>query len=217
MSLFHKQIEISTEPQNRPDFQFILDLISPGTRVLDLGCGDGELLFLLKQKGVRGQGIEKNAKSIYKCIEKGVIVHHGDIDDGLNHHPDASFDYVILNQTIQETRNPGAIIRECLRIGKKVIVVFPNFGHWKIRWMILFKGETPVTSLLPYRWFDTPNLHFLSVIDFADFCKLNEIKVEKEAYFSDQRRIRFQPNYFSKLALFVLDSKHSNKEKSSVK
>ena len=194
------------EMQKRADFNFILNQITTGDRVLDLGCGNGELLYLLKQKGVRGQGIEKDESCIYKCIEKGVIVHHGDIDDGLSHHLDQSFDYVILNQTIQETRNPGAIILECLRIGKKVIVAFPNFAHWKIRWMILFRGATPVTKLLPYRWYDTPNLHFLSITDFVEFVRIHNLTVDQVAYFSEERQVKFKPNYFAKLALFILDS-----------
>lgn len=198
----NKQFNIDIS--KRPDFKYIIDTIPSNTRVLDLGCGDGELLYLLKQKNIRGQGIEKDEASIYKCIEKGVIVHHGDIDDGLKHHRDKSFDYVILNQTIQETRRPGEIIIECMRIGKKVIIVFPNFANWQIRWMILFKGATPVTDLLPYRWFDTPNLHFLSVTDFIDFCKLKNITIEDRAFFSNQKKVVFQPNYFSKLALFII-------------
>lgn len=199
-------VYLETEMEKRPDFEFILDEIPEGNRVLDLGCGNGELLYLLKQKGVKGQGIEKDESCIYKCIEKGVIVHHGDIDDGLSHHLDQSFDYVILNRTIQETRNPGAIILECLRIGKKVIIAFPNFAHWKVRWLVLFRGATPVTNLLPYRWYDTPNLHFLSITDFVEFIKLHDLKVNGTAYFSEHSRIHFQPNYFADLALFILDS-----------
>ena len=188
----------------RPDFQYILDLIPTGYRVLDLGCGDGDLLYLLRKKGVRGQGIEKNEDCIYKCIERGVIVHHGDLDEGLKHHIKKSFDYVILNQTIQETHNPGNIIKDCLRIGKKVIVVFPNFAHWKNRLQILFRGITPVTDNLPYRWYNTPNLHFLSITDFEEFCIVQKFKIEDTAFFSDKNRILFRPNLFAKLALFVL-------------
>jgi len=188
----------------RLDFQYILDLISTGHRVLDLGCGDGDLLYLLKKKGVRGQGIEKDENCIYKCIERGVTVHHGDLDEGLKHHIKKSFDYVILNQTVQETHNPGNIIKDSLRIGKKVIVVFPNFAHWKNRLQILFRGKTPVTDNLPYRWYNTPNLHFLSITDFEDFCEVQKIKIEETAFFSDTRRINVSPNLFAKLALFVL-------------
>ncbi|MBK7058195.1 MAG: methionine biosynthesis protein MetW [Leptospiraceae bacterium] len=193
-----------TIPILRPDFQYILDLIPTGFRVLDLGCGDGDLLYLLKKKGVRGQGIEKNEDCIYKCIERGVIVHHGDLDEGLKHHIKKSFDYVILNQTIQETHNPGNIIKDSLRIGKKVIVVFPNFAHWKNRLQILFKGITPVSDNLPYRWYNTPNLHFLSITDFEEFCAVQKFKIEDHAFFSDKNRIETKPNLFAKLALFVL-------------
>lgn len=197
-------MQSKTDNTNRADFQYIFNLIPSGTRVLDLGCGNGDLLYLLKSKSIKGQGLEKDLDCIYKCIERGVIVHHGDLDEGLKHHLPKSFDYVILNQTIQETRSPGNIVKECLRIGKKVIVVFPNFGNWKIRLQILFKGATPVTDLLPYHWYDTPNLHFLSIEDFKDFCEVHKIKIEATAFFSDQKRVRRYPNLLSTLALFVL-------------
>jgi methionine biosynthesis protein MetW len=189
---------------NRPDFNFIYNLIPSGSRVLDLGCGDGDLLYLLKQKKIKGQGIEKDEESIYKCIEKGVMVHHGDLDEGLGHHPDKSFDFVILNQTIQETRNPGQVILEALRIGKKTIVAFPNFGYWAVRIKILFFGATPITDILPYRWYNTPNLHFLSSVDFIEFCDAHEIKIERKAFFSGQKKINIRPNFFAKLAMFIL-------------
>jgi methionine biosynthesis protein MetW len=196
----------------RPDFDFIYNLIPSGSRVLDLGCGDGDLLQLLKQKKIKGQGIEKDENSIYKCIEKGLVVHHGDLDDGLEHHLNKSFDYVILNQTIQETRNPGAVILESLRIGKKVIVCFPNFGHWKIRFQILISGTTPVTDLLPYHWYNTPNLHFLSVTDFEEFCETKKIYSEQAVFFGSSNRVSIFPNFFAKLALFVLaDTKNDKK------
>jgi methionine biosynthesis protein MetW len=190
----------------RADFMYIYDLIPPNNRVLDLGCGDGDLLSLLKTKKIKGQGLEKNEECIYKCIEKGVLVHHGDLDSGLDHHLNKSFDYVILNQTIQETRNPGHVLKESLRIGKKIIVVFPNFGHWKIRLNILFTGATPVTDLLPYHWYNTPNLHFLSIIDFADYCASQDYSVENTAFFSNNKQIKIRPNFFSELALFVISA-----------
>lgn len=133
-----------------------------------------------------------------------MYVHHGDIDDGLKHHLDHSFDFVILNQTIQQTLNPGEIIKECLRIGKQVIIVFPNFSHWQIRSSILLSGKTPVTELMPFHWYDTPNLHYLSGKDFEDFCDFERIKVLHRAFFNRTRQIKLFPNLFATLALFVI-------------
>ena len=189
---------------NRPDFQHIVDVIPQNSRVLDLGCGDGSLLAVLKKNKIMGLGIEKDEAEIYKCIEKGVIVHHGDLDGGLDHHLDKSFDYVILNQSIQETRNPGNVIKESLRIGKKVIVCFPNFGHWMIRLIVLLNGRTPVTKLLPYLWFNTPNLHFLSIKDFEEYCITQNYYVEDSKFFSERTKIKIFPNFFAKLALFII-------------
>lgn len=189
---------------SRPDFKYILDLIPVGSRVLDLGCGNGDLMYLLKNKGVRCQGIEKNGDSIYKCIRKGLTVHHGDIDDALSHHLDKSFDYLIMNQSIQETKNPGDIIVQTLRIGKKVIIVFPNFSYWEIRWKILLNGQIPKTKLLPYKWHNTPNLHYVSIIDFKQFLKNRDILVEDSAFFTNKNRVYFEPEFFAELALFIV-------------
>ena len=188
----------------RPDFEFIYDSIPEGKRVLDIGCGDGTLLAKLKTKNIFGLGIEKNEKEIYKCIEKGVMVHHDDIENGLDHLLEKSFDYVILNHSVQETKKPGEIIKRVLQIGKKVIITFPNFGHWEIRLMVLFTGRTPVTKLLPYTWDLTPNLHFLSVKDFESYLKKEKIKVEKSVFFSEFKEISILPNLFCKSALYVL-------------
>ncbi|TGN18458.1 methionine biosynthesis protein MetW [Leptospira idonii] len=192
----------------RPDISYIANLVQQGQRVLDLGCGNGELMVILKSKGVKVQGIEKDDSCIIQCVKRGLYVHHGDIDDGLQHHLDKSFDYVILNQTIQQTLNPGAIIKECLRIGKKVVIVFPNFSHWQIRLSILISGKTPVTDLMPFHWYDTPNLHYLSTKDFADFCEYEKIKVLKRAFFNHKREIKALPNLFATLALFVIQAQN---------
>ncbi len=206
MNSLSQKSPVDLDLTNRPDISYIAKLIQPGERILDLGCGFGELMLLLKRNGVKVQGIEKDDRCIIQCVKRGLYVHHGDIDDGLQHHLDKSFDYVILNQTIQQTLNPGDIIKECLRIGKKVIIVFPNFSHWQIRISILFSGKTPVTDLMPFRWYDTPNLHFLSNQDFDDFCEIQKIKVLKTASFNDKNEIHILPNLFAKLTLFLIQA-----------
>lgn len=192
--------------KDRPDFKYIYEKIPRNNRVMDLGCGDGDLLAILKEKDILGLGIEKDEEKIYRCIERGVPVHHIDIDYGLSHHLDKSFDYVILNQSIQETIKPSVVLGEALRIGKKVIVSFPNFGHYSIRFGILFTGKTPVTELLPHLWHNTPNLHYLSVNDFKEYCLIKNYKIEESIFFSGLNQIKISPNFFSKLALFVLSN-----------
>ena len=154
----------------RLDHQLICDLITPESSVLDLGCGDGDLLRLLAQeKQVNGQGIEIDEKEIYKCVEKGLNVLHGDIDSELAEYKDDSFDYVILNESLQQVLHLEEVLFNALRVGKKVIVGFPNFTYYKSRFQLCFLGRTPVTAALPYKWYQTPNLHFLSLTDFIIF------------------------------------------------
>lgn len=189
----------------QPDHKVILDLIEPRSNVLDLGCGNGDLLYLLiKEKKVRGQGIEIDDKAIYKCVEKGLNVFHGDIDSGLVEFGDKSFDYIILNQSLQQVIHADKVLEDALRVGKKVIVGFPNFAYYKARLQLFFSGRVPVTPGLPYQWFETPNLHFLSVLDFKNYCRYKGISIEKSAYVSGIRRVFLFPNLLSETGLFVI-------------
>lgn len=189
----------------REDYSVILDWVEPGASVLDLGCGAGELLYLLiKLKGARGQGIEISEGAIYECVEKGLNVSHGDIDSGLADYPDSTFDFVILNQSLQQTVRPGAVLSEAMRAGKKAIVGFPNFANFRARWQLAVLGRAPVTPALPYRWHDTPNLHFLSISDFTGYCRKNGIMIEKSAFTGGGKPGRAFPNLFAGNGLFVI-------------
>lgn len=194
----------------RLDHRIIYKIIEPGSRVLDLGCGSGDLIyFLAKEKDAKVQGIELSEEAIYKCVEKGLSVFHGDIDSGLIEYPDKSFDYVILNQSMQEVKKVDFVIREALRVGKKVIVGFPNFAYWPARLRLFLKGKAPITVSLPYHWYDTPNLHFLSISDFADFCSEKKIKVLAAYYLGKKHLTMFLPNFFALNVIFVITQKEN--------
>ncbi|HPT39421.1 MAG TPA: methionine biosynthesis protein MetW [Candidatus Omnitrophota bacterium] len=187
------------------DHSVILDLIEPQASVLDLGCGNGDLLYLLiKQKKIRGQGIEIDDQAIYKCVAKGLNVFHGDIDSGLAEFADKSFDYVVLNQSMQQILRVDKVLTDALRVGKKVIVGFPNFAHYKSRLQMLFHGRAPVTGALPYQWYETPNLHFLSIFDFKKYCHTKNITIERQVCIGENHKIPFLRNLFAQVGIFLI-------------
>lgn len=192
----------------RLDHKVIFQTIEPGAKILDLGCGDGELMALLaREKNAKVQGIELNEKSIYKCVEKGLSVFHSDIDSGLLEYPDKSFDYVVLNQSLQEARKVEFVLKEALRVGKKVIIGFPNFAYYKSRFQMFFLGKAPVTDNLPYSWYNSPNIHFFSIKDFKDFCRKKEIRIIKEFFINKDRMMNFLPNVLAIIGIFVISDK----------
>lgn len=194
-----------SEAVERIDYRLIASLVEPNARVLDLGCGDGALLSLLKkEKGCRGTGIEINEQEIYQAMEHGVSVVHGDVDGSLEDYSDNRFDYVILNESLQEILYPERVIMESLRVGKKVIVGIPNFCHTSSRVQMFFFGKAPVTKWLPYQWYNTPNLRFLSIRDFYDFCEDRGIKIEKSRFIRMGKEIKFWPNLLAHTGIFVL-------------
>lgn len=164
----------------RVDLRIIADLVEPGSRVLDIGCGEGDLLDLLaRTRGVDGRGIELRQEGVNAAVARGLAVIQGDADSDLFQYPDKAFDYVILSQTIQATRQPRAVLEEMLRIGRRVIVSFPNFGHIDVRLRLLAFGRMPVSRRLPYSWYDTPNIHFCTIRDFKALCDEVGATVEK--------------------------------------
>ena len=190
---------------DRPEYKIIEAMIVPNSTVLDLGCGEGDLLYMLeRQKGIKGQGVEIDETAIYSCVAKGLNVFHDDLDNGLVDYTDKSFDYVIMNQTMQEVIDPHKVISEALRVGKRVIVGFPNFAYWKARFQLFFCGRAPVTPSLPHQWFDTPNLHFLSLADFRDYCKNQGITILQSAYLPDHFLVNLLPNLLAESAILMI-------------
>ena len=196
----------------KEEFKVISKLIDEKSRVLDVGCGDGILMeYLLKNKVVDVRGLEISKERVKKCLSNGLAVVEGNAEYDLKQFPDLSFDYVILSQTLQAFMSPENVIKDLLRVGKKVIVTIPNFGHWKVRLDLLFKGEMPITKNLPYEWYNTPNLHMCTIQDFYNFCNNKGINIFKTISLNGQKtskitssNLKFK-NLISELGIFLLE------------
>ncbi len=195
------QVSLNT----RPDYAMIADMVEPGSRVLDLGCGEGELLAALQQeKHVEARGVEIDPNKVRRAIARGVSAYQSDIDHGLTDYPDKAFDFVILSQTLQETRYPLAVLREMLRVGRHGIVAFPNFGHWTTRVSHLTSGRAPRTQLFPHEWHESPNLHFLTIDDFILLCRSQNWIIERQIFLSGPRQVHRLANLRAEVAVFSL-------------
>jgi methionine biosynthesis protein MetW len=191
----------------RSDYAIIGEIVEPGSRVLDLGCGEGELLeWLATAKRVDARGVEISGPKVQRAIARGVSAFQCDIDQALADYPDKAFDYVILSQTLQETYRPRQVLREMLRVGRRGIVGFPNFGHWTVRLSMLLSGRAPRTKLFPYEWHESPNIHFLTIEDFESLSRAERFTIERRFFLTGRRKVMWRPNLFAETAVYLVSS-----------
>jgi len=205
------QTPISKSLELRKDLALIADMIEPGSRVLDIGCGEGELLaYLFDAKGIDARGIELSQAGVNLCVSQGLSVVQGDADTDLINYPEKSFDVVILSQTIQATQKPHVVLEQMLRIGRKIIISIPNFGYWRVRLQLLFNGTMPMTESLPESWYETPNIHFCTIRDFENLCGNLHVTIKKQSAVDSRgyskliSSSRLLMNFFGEKAVFVL-------------
>jgi methionine biosynthesis protein MetW len=189
----------------------VIDWIPPKSRVLDLGTGDGEFLErLIKTKRVAGEGVELDPERVTHCIGRGLAVHQGDVMNGLDQYGNGAFDYVLLLGTFQELKPSEKLVNEALRVGRRLVVSYSNFGHIRVRWQMLLGGRTPVTDALPSPWYRTPNIHFFTILDFQDFCREMRLRQVATAYFHQHGRVHWLPNLRADVALSLIEAGEQN-------
>jgi methionine biosynthesis protein MetW len=192
-------------------YETVLDWLPDGARVLDLGTGDGAFLErVVRVRRAVAEGVERDPDLVARCIQRGLVVHQGNIAEGLDQYGDQAFDYVLLLGTFQELLSPVEIVGEAFRVGRRVIIAYSNFAHYRVRLQILFRGRTPVTQSLSQLWYRTTNLHFLSILDFREFCRQMGVSAIRDAYFSSRGAVVLLPNLFAEEVVTLLESNKGN-------